>query len=163
MGHDHSGRHAAAQTRQSVETQLDKAAEICRSHDAQLTELRRLVMRLVLEADGPSTAYQLLDRLKESWKGAVPPTIYRALDFLMEQGLVHKIERLNAYVHCIDADHRHHAAQFLICKKCGTVTEIEDRSVTRALERAAEKQGFQPDSAVVELAGLCAVCAAAAA
>jgi len=144
----------------TAERQLDQAGEICARQGAQLTELRREVLSLILKAEGPSTAYQLLDRLKDIRKGAVPPTIYRALDFLMEQGLVHKVERLNAYIPCIDAEHRHHAAQFLICKKCGTVAEIEDRSVSRALDRAAEKQGFQPDSAVVELAGLCAVCAA---
>lgn len=151
------------QTRRSVELQLERAGAICLRQDSQLTELRRVVLRLVLEAEGPLTAYQLLDRLREIRKGAVPPTIYRALDFLMEQGLVHKVERLNAYIPCVDTDHRHHAAQFLICKKCGTVAEIEDRSVSRALERAAEKQGFHPDSAVVELVGLCAACAAAAA
>lgn len=151
-----------SQTDQAVEAQLARATALCLRQDSQLTELRRLVLRLVLEAQAPLTAYQLLDRLKEIRKGAVPPTIYRALDFLMEQGLVHKVERLNAYIPCTDTDHRHHAAQFLICRKCGTVTEIEDRPVSRALERAAKKQGFHPDSAVVELSGLCAVCAAAA-
>lgn len=149
----------ATQAHRSVEQQLKKAGAICLRRDSQLTELRRLVLRLVLEAECPLTAYQLLDRLREVRKGAVPPTVYRALDFLMEQGLVHKLERLNAYVPCVDADHHHHAAQFLICKKCGTVAEIEDRSVSRALERAAEKEGFHPDSAVIELAGLCAACA----
>lgn len=150
------------QARRSVELQLDEAAAICLRQGSQLTELRRRVLSLVLEAEGPATAYQLLDRLQKVRKGAVPPTIYRSLDFLMEQGLVHKIERLNAYIPCVDAEHRHHAAQFLICKTCGTVTEIEDHSVSRALERAAEKQGFRPDSAVVELAGICAACAAVA-
>lgn len=146
----------------TIESQLDEATEICVKQDAQMTELRRLVLRLVLEAGGPTTAYQLLDRLQKIRKGAVPPTIYRALDFLMEQGLVHKIERLNAYVPCVDAEHRHHTAQFLICKACGTAAEIDDHSVSQALERAAAKQGFRTDSAVVELSGLCAACAATA-
>lgn len=150
------------QTRRLVEAKLDKAAMACLQQDAQLTELRRQVLRLILEACGPLTAYQLLDRLRQIRAGAVPATIYRALDFLIEQGLVHKVERLNAYVPCIDADHRHDAAQFLICKQCGTVAEIKDRSVSRALERAAEKEGFHSDSAVVELTGVCADCAAVA-
>jgi Fur family transcriptional regulator, zinc uptake regulator len=149
-------------THQGMERRLEKAEEICHRHGAQLTELRRLVLSLILEAEGPMTAYQLLDRLKDIRKGAVPPTIYRALDFLMEQGLVHKVQRLNAFIPCIDVDHRHHAAQFLICKKCGTVTEIEDPSISKALEQAAERQGFRQDNAVVELAGLCAACAACA-
>lgn len=150
----------ATQTSRSIESQLARAAESCLRQDSQLTELRRLVLRLILEAEGPLTAYQLLDRLRDVRKGAVPPTVYRALDFLMDRGLVHRLERLNAYVPCVDADHRHHAAQFLICKNCGTVAEIEDRSVSRALARAAQRQGFHAESAVVELAGLCADCSA---
>ena len=104
------------------------------------------------------TAYQLLDRLKETRKGAVPPTIYRALDFLMEQGLIHKVERLNAFIPCIEAGHHQHAAQFLICRKCGTVSEIEDHAIFKALKRAAEREGFHPSHAVVELDGTCAAC-----
>jgi Fur family transcriptional regulator, zinc uptake regulator len=149
------------QKRRSIDRQLDEAAKVCTEHGAQFTELRRSVLNLILQADAPLTAYQLLDRLKETRKTAVPPTIYRALDFLMEQGLIHKVERLNAFVPCSDADHTHHAVQFLICKKCGTVAEIEDHSVSKALERAAEKQGFHPSNAVVELDGTCANCFAA--
>jgi Fur family zinc uptake transcriptional regulator len=146
----------------ATDRRLAYAAEVCARHGVQLTALRQIILTLILDAEGPVTAYKLLDRLKEIRKGAVPPTIYRALDFFMEQGLVHKVERLNAFVACIDSDHRHHAAQFLICKSCGTVAEIEDRSISNALKRAAEKQGFCPDNAMVELAGTCAACAAAA-
>jgi Fur family transcriptional regulator, zinc uptake regulator len=144
----------------SITKRLDDAARSCAENGAQLTELRRCVLNLVLEADGPLTAYQLLDRLKEIRKGAVPPTIYRALDFLIEQRLVHKIERLNAFIPCMDADHGHHEVQFLICGKCGTVAEIEDHAISKALERAAERQGFRANNAVVELDGTCAACAA---
>ena len=151
------------ETRRSVELQLERAGAICLQQGSQLTELRRRALRLIVEAESALTAYQLLDRLQETRKGAVPSTVYRALDFLMEQGLVHKVERLNAYIPCVDLEHRHHAAQFLICKKCGTVAEIEDSEVSWALDRAVAKQGFRPDSAVVELTGLCAACAAAAA
>ena len=132
---------------------LEEAARTCAEHGAQLTELRRVVMGLVLEADGPLTAYQLLDRLKEIRKGAVPPTIYRSLDFLIEQGLIHKIERLNAFIPCADAEHNHHDVQFLICRNCGTVAEIEDPAVSQALEQAAEKKGFHPKNVMVELDG----------
>ncbi len=144
----------------AVERRLQEAAEICTRHGAQLTELRRIVLTLVLEADGPLTAYQLLDRLKEIRKGAVPPTIYRGLDFLIEHGLIHKIERLNAFIPCADMEHNHHDVQFLICRNCGTVAEIEDHTVAKALERAAEKQGFHPHNAMVELDGTCAACTA---
>src|ERR1700723_3579732 len=109
--------------RHDIEKRLHEAATICAKHGAQFTELRRSVLNLILEADGPLTAYQLLDRLKETRKSAVPPTIYRALDFLIEQGLIHKIERLNAFISCTEGDHDHHAVQFLICGRCGTVAE----------------------------------------
>lgn len=141
----------------AVEAQLDRAAEACARQGAQLTELRRRVLRLILEADAAQTAYQLLDRLKETRKGAVPPTVYRALDFLMEQRLVHKLERLNAFVPCVESGHEH-PAQFLICGQCGTVTEIEDEAAASALEHAAEREGFHPRNTVVEIEGTCAAC-----
>jgi Fur family transcriptional regulator, zinc uptake regulator len=117
---------------------------------------------LVLEAEGPVTAYQLLDRLKQVRAGAVPPTVYRALDFLLAQGLIHKIERLNAFVACPESDHQH-AAQFLICRRCGTVLELDDPSVARAVDDAAKRKGFHPSHVVVEIEGLCAACAQVAA
>jgi Fur family zinc uptake transcriptional regulator len=144
---------------EAVEAQLEAATHICMQQGAQLTALRRVVLGLVLEAEGPSTAYQLLDRLKEIRKGAAPPTIYRALDFLLEQRLIHKIERLNAFIPCTEAHHHPHAAQFLICRRCGAVAEIEDGAVSRALEHAAAREGFRLGHAVVELDGTCAACA----
>jgi Fur family transcriptional regulator, zinc uptake regulator len=144
---------------QTIEAQLDAAAEACTQQGARLTALRRLVLGLVLEAAGPSTAYQLLDRLKETRKAAAPPTIYRALDFLLEQRLIHRLERLNAFIPCTEAHHRRHAAQFLICRRCGAVAEIEDPAVLSALAHAAGRQGFQLAHAVVELDGTCAACA----
>jgi Fur family transcriptional regulator, zinc uptake regulator len=147
---------------QSIDAQLDAAAQACAREGAQLTELRRIVLRLILEAEGPLTAYQLLDRLKAIRTGAVPPTIYRALDFLMDHALIHKLERLSAFIPCRDAGHHDHAAQFLICRHCGTVAEIEDQGVLKALERAAQRAGFQPGVATVELDGTCAACARSA-
>lgn len=138
---------------------LDAAQALCARNGAQLTPLRRSVLALVLQSPGPATAYQLLDRLKVSRPGAAPPTIYRALDFLVEQKLIHRIERLNAFIPCTGATHAHtHAAQFLICTSCGAVAEIEDASVTRALAHAAAAQGFRPAQATVELNGTCAAC-----
>lgn len=146
-----------ARAQSTIAARLGRAARACAAEGAQLTELRRRVLRLVLEAEGPLTAYQLLDRLKETRKGAVPPTIYRALDFLLTHHLVHKLERLNAFVPCAETGHPH-AAQFLICHRCGTVAEIDDPAAARALEHAAERKGFHPRSAVVEIEGTCAAC-----
>ena len=168
MEHSHS-RAPAAATPAEMSARLDAAAEACTRRGAQLTELRRHVLGLVLEADGPLTAYQLLDRLKETRGSAAPPTVYRALQFLMEQGLVHRLERLNAFIPCTDAGadsgdaagHHHHPVQFLICRKCGRVAEIDDPAISEALSRAAERQGFHPGTVVVELEGTCAACAEA--
>ncbi len=147
-----------AKRQKVTEFQLEKAAKACAGRGAQLTKLRRLVLKLILQAEGPTTAYQLLDRLRATHQGAAaPPTIYRALDFLMEQRLIHKIERLSAFIACSDAGHPH-AVQFLICRKCGTVAEMEDRAAERALERAAQREGFDLENAVVEIEGTCAIC-----
>ena len=148
--------------RRNVAAQLEAAADECMRQGAHLTALRRDVLRLVLEADSPATAYQLLDRLKETRKRAAPPTIYRALDFLVERGLVHKVERLNAFIPCTESGHVHHAAQFLICRRCGSVAELDDQEVSQALDKAARRRGFNPISAMVELEGTCADCAKAA-
>jgi len=150
----------------SLDVMLNHAAAACARRGAQLTDLRRQVLRLVLEADQPVGAYALLDRLKETRASAAPPTVYRALDFLLEQGLIHKVERLNAYVGCVEAQHGQageyhdhgHPHQFLICSRCGATTEISDAAVTQALTGAAARAGFRLHHATVEAEGLCARC-----
>ncbi|HYP63489.1 MAG TPA: transcriptional repressor [Acidocella sp.] len=141
-----------------IEAQLAAADALCAKNGTQLTALRREVLDLILRAQAPLTAYQLLDQLKSTRKSAVPPTIYRALDFLIENRLVHRIERLNAFIPCAEADHDHADAQFLICHQCGAVTEMEDHGVSAALAAAAAARGFTPSRAIVELDGLCALC-----
>ncbi|HQT64401.1 MAG: transcriptional repressor [Acidocella sp. 20-57-95] len=145
----------------SIDEQIQDAAKICVVNGTQLTELRRIVLKLVLESQAPLTAYQLLDQLKVLRRNATPPTIYRALDFLLENRLIHKVERINAFIPCSDSDHEHHSVQFLICQTCKTVVEIEDHHIIDALTRAAEKQGFRPRHAVVEIDGICAACSGA--
>jgi Fur family transcriptional regulator, zinc uptake regulator len=146
-----------AKQHRAVDAQLDRAAAACAGRGAHLTPLRRHVLGLILQADGPLTAYQLLDRLRAARRSAAPPTIYRALDFLLAQRLIHKVERLNAFVACAESGHEH-PAQFLICRQCGAVTEIEDRVAASALEHAAEREGFHPRMTVVEIEGTCAAC-----
>lgn len=146
------------------ERTLQEAERACARRGAQLTPLRRQVLELVLESGAPVGAYALLDRLKASRPGAAPPTVYRALDFLLAHGLIHKVERLNAYVGCSDAAHgldHDHPHQFLICRRCGATAEIADADVAAALEAAARRAGFAAASATVEVEGLCARCAAA--
>ncbi|MBR0678940.1 transcriptional repressor [Roseomonas eburnea] len=153
---------AEAATREKA---LQEAELACARRGAQLTPLRRQVLELVLGAEAPIGAYALLDRLKSSRPGAAPPTVYRALDFLLEHGLVHKVERLNAYIGCSDAGHGHahdhgHPHQFLICRRCGATMEIADHAVAHAIAEAAARAGFVAVEATVEIEGICARCAA---
>ncbi len=143
---------------------LEHAAQLCERRGSKLTELRRLVLGLILDAEAPTGAYDLLERLRAHRGAAAPPTVYRALDFLLEQGFIHRIERLSAFVGCIDShDHgegHHHAAQFLICRSCGQATEIEDHALAHALIHAAEAVGFKVTGATIEAEGTCAKCRA---
>lgn len=154
MPHDSSSAH------HDLPSLLQAAELTCAQNGTQLTTLRREVLELIIKADAPVTAYQLLDQLKSFRKSAVPPTIYRSLEFLLENGLIHKIERLNAFISCAEANHHHADAQFLICKKCGMVTELEDHAVSEALAQAASRRGFVPCRAVVEIDGFCMACKA---
>ncbi len=147
---------------------LDRAAAICERRGANLTELRRHVLGLVLDAASPTGAYELLDRLRQTRRGAAPPTVYRALDFLLEQGLIHRVERLSAFVGCVagctadpDGESHTHAAQFLICRNCGRVVEMQDHHVSAVLARAARGAGFSISNATIEAEGLCSTCRAA--
>ena len=137
---------------------LDDAAALCARRGTRLTPVRREVLSLILSAERPTGAYDLLAQLRDG-RSAAPPTIYRALDFLVAEGLVHRLERLAAYVGC---RHHHdedaHAAQFLICAECGRVTELDDPAIIAALREAGARAGFAFRSATVEAAGLCAAC-----
>ncbi len=142
---------------------LSRAALFCSQRGTRLTELRRQVLGLVLDSDRPAGAYDLLDQLRARHKGAAPPTVYRALEFLLEQGLIHKVERLSAFVGCVHAidenqHDRHHVAQFLICTRCRRVAELEDKRIDRALLGAARDIGFRLAISTIEAEGICADC-----
>ncbi|MEX2642687.1 MAG: Fur family transcriptional regulator, partial [Acetobacterales bacterium] len=128
--------------------------------DTRLTPLRRSVLELVLESVAPVGAYTVLERLQEKLKRRVaPPTVYRALDFLLRQGLIHRIERFNAFVACPHPGEGHRA-QFLICTCCGLVRELDDAPVDEAIDRAAKRAGFAIERGLVEIEGRCPECCA---
>ena len=141
---------------------LEQAEQRCTARGAKLTELRRQVLGLVLDSKQPSGAYDLLDRLRNARGPSAPPTVYRALEFLVEQGFIHRVERLAAFIGCIDDGHHAHghahAAQFLICSNCRRVTEIEDEAIAHALQAAAARQGFTVARGMIEAEGICADC-----
>ena len=139
------------------ETVLKRAKQICAERDLRLTEQRMSVLRLISESEKPVTAYDLLEKMRAVVKNPAPPTVYRALDFLLEHGLIHKIESLHAYVGCDHPDHPH-TGQFLICSDCGEVNEVEDHDVSKTLNDAGKSIGFHTTRPIVELMGVCAEC-----
>jgi Fur family zinc uptake transcriptional regulator len=138
---------------------LERAEALCRERGVRLTDQRKAVLRLLCISDKPLSAYELLERMRDVVKNPAPPTIYRALDFLLAQGLVHKLESLHAYMGCAHPDHPH-AGQFLICDDCGEVAEVEDSIVAMSLKAAGQAIGFHTKQPVIELLGTCAQCTA---
>ena len=138
---------------------MERAEMLCRERGVRLTEQRKTVFKLLCVSDKPLSAYELLDRMRGVVKNPAPPTVYRALDFLLEQGLVHKLESLHAYVGCAHPEHPH-ASQFLICDDCGEVAEVEDPSVVQSLKLAGKAVGFRAKRPVIEVLGTCAQCIA---
>ena len=141
----------------STETLLKHAGEICEAKGARLTDLRREVLGLILDSEAPTGAYDLLDRLRATRHGAAPPTVYRALDFLLENGFIHKLESINAFVSC------HHPAEahqvpFLICDTCSSAQEVCDERVADLIEAQARALGFRPQAQTLDVHGTCKNC-----
>ncbi len=141
-----------------IEDALSAARDICTRRETRFTPLRRKVLELVWNSHSPVSAYELLDMLsRDGRKRAAPPTIYRALDFLIEEGLVHRLESLNAFIGCPDPAHRHQG-HFLICRSCRTVTEVNDRTLMSHIAKTARSHGYICENSMLEIMGLCADC-----
>lgn len=140
-----------------IEEALDVAERLCRHRGSRLTALRRRVLELVWQSHAPVKAYDVLEALRAERAGAAPPTVYRALDFLRDEGLIHRLESLNAYVGC-PAPGEGHSSQFLICRECRGVAELDDDDVLVGLRRDAEALGFRMLSTTIEVEGLCRHC-----
>jgi Fur family zinc uptake transcriptional regulator len=142
---------------QCVAHALEAAEAECRRRGARLTEVRRRVLELVWESHQPVGAYALLDILAREGRPAAPPTVYRALEFLLAHGLIHRLERLNAYMGCTQVG-APHAGQFLVCTSCGSAAELADPELDRAVCESAARLGFSVTRQTVEVEGLCAGC-----
>ena len=150
--HDH--RHC-------IKAALAEAARICRERNGRLTEQRKRVLELVWKSHKPVGAYVILEQLRAEGFNGAPPTVYRALEFLLAHGLIHRIESLNAYTGCAHPGARH-TGQFLICTRCQKVAELDDAKVNRAIDNSMAKLGFEADHQVIEIRGLCSRCQASA-
>ncbi len=135
----------------------------CTERGLRLTPTRARVLTLIALAGAPIKAYDLLDKVRESVDGGVaaPPTVYRALDFLLANGFIHKLESINAFVACHHPNSAQHSVPFLICNRCHSATELEDASIVATLDAAARGLGFAPQAQTLEVHGLCARCARA--
>lgn len=146
--HDHA--HCAA-------THLQQAEELVAASGAKLTPVRRQALEILLSDHRAFGAYEVLDRLAEAGFARQPPVAYRALDFLVEHGLAHRIRRLNAFAACVHPGEVH-APLFLICEGCGTVAEAPAAPVRAALDTVAEEAGFDVRRANIEALGCCPAC-----
>jgi Fur family zinc uptake transcriptional regulator len=153
-GHDHDRCTADA---------LAHAEMLCAQRAQRLTPLRRQVLEVLLESHKPLGAYEIIDRAAASGPRPAPITIYRALDFLRDNGLVHRIESRNAFVACVNNHASGDLVVFLICEHCGEVGEAPSVAVAAELKSAARAAGFAPKTPVIEIGGVCANCRRAAA
>ena len=133
----------------------------CTQRGLRLTPIRERVLALIADAGQPIKAYDLLDKVRDGDGpgAAAPPTIYRALDFLLANGFIHKLESVNAFVACHHPDSDQHSVPFLICDRCHSAVELEDREVVSQLEARARALGFKPQAQTLEVHGLCERCA----
>jgi Fur family zinc uptake transcriptional regulator len=144
-----------------IDSALTTAKRLCEERGLRLTPLREQVLNLVWQSHKPLGAYAILELLVTQ-PGAkprrqAPPTVYRALEFLQEHGLVHRINSLNAFIGC-QHPREQHRGHFLICRQCATAVEIFDAAVAAALHQAAVQARFLDDGAVAEITGLCPNC-----
>jgi Fur family transcriptional regulator, zinc uptake regulator len=144
-------------TPQQIEVALARAQRICTRRGGRMTPVRRRVLELILRADQPARAYALLGQLEQERGKLGPPTVYRALDFLLAHKLIHKIETSNAFVACGDVEHSNES-QFMICDDCGATEEIRDDEIVDSLRRLGEGRGFTVERPVIEAHGLCPAC-----
>lgn len=153
-----SKRHGKHDHKRCVSRAVADAEKVCAVRDAQLTAIRRRVLELVWDSHEPVGAYDILAKLSREREKTAPPTVYRALEFLIDVGLVHRIDSLNAFLGCPEPT-REHVAQFLVCRSCHHVSEIEAPAVQRAIEKESRRTGFTIEAGSLEIKGLCKDCA----
>jgi Fur family transcriptional regulator, zinc uptake regulator len=147
-GHDHERCSAVLMAR---------AERRCAERNVRLTPQRRRVLEIIAASHAAIGAYDILGRLGGEGRAPAPVSIYRALEFLQRHGLVHRVESLNAYVACVTAGARH-PAQFLICRRCRTVAEMNSPMIEDAIATGARSAGFSVTEPVVEVGGVCLTC-----
>lgn len=142
----------------SVDQRIHEAEQLCLQEGVRLTPLRKEVLALILNANAPIGAYDLLAKLKgKSERPAAPPTVYRTLDFLLEQGFVHRLASINAFIPCCHPREGHQAA-FLICQTCHNVQETSANSLLNELSNLSAQGHFKAQNSIIEISGICQQC-----
>ncbi len=154
MGDSHQKHHQHSHAPANFIAEVER---VCDSRGLRLTATRHRVLEMIASSDKPVKAYDLLDSLKHEKEGAAPPTIYRALDFLLEHGFIHKLESINAYTSCHHPSEAH-SVPFLICNRCHKATELCDQSVSQSLLEHARNLGFVTSAQTLEVHGVCRYC-----
>lgn len=137
--------------------QLRTAEALCQQRGKRLTPIRRKVLEILLKEHRSLKAYELLDLIRDVQHGAAPPTVYRALDFLVEEGLVHRLDAINAWTACLDAAGEPHDL-LVVCTQCGAVAELSDPELSRKLAERVANAGFVLSGHETELRALCQQC-----
>jgi Fur family zinc uptake transcriptional regulator len=140
-----------------VNAQLNVAEAICAKRRRRLTPIRRKVLELLLRHGRSVKAYELLEAMRAVHPGAAPPTVYRALDFLMQEGLIHRLDVVNAWIACHDAGGVPHDL-LVVCTGCGAVAEISDPAMSRQLVKRVAQTGFALTTHETEIRALCPQC-----
>lgn len=141
-----------------IKSALERADQICIKKSLRLTPIRKKVLELIWQSHKPIKAYDLLAKLSSDSHIEKPPTVYRALDFLLENHLIHKIESSNAYIGC-EIDHQVLDSKFFVCDQCEEVKEMHEPKLNKTLLETSRKQGFIPSQTSIEVHGICARCA----
>ncbi len=142
---------------------LNKAKELCQQRNIRLTDLREQVLKLLWSSHKPLGAYTLLAMMQEqnlaagNTKPLAPPTVYRALDFLVDHGLAHRIASLNAFIGCV-APSDQHSSHFYICSRCENAVEVSGEPISQAIADCAVQANFIVSSESVEVHGICKGC-----
>ncbi|KXJ55869.1 MAG: Fur family transcriptional regulator [Neptuniibacter sp. Phe_28] len=140
-----------------IEHALSDARNLCEERNLRFTPIRELVLKTIWQSHKPLGAYELLPSLAEAGFNSAPPTVYRALEFLQEQGLVHRIALLNAFIGCPHPSESHESS-FLICNQCHNTVEIETADISKAVNTQAKQLGFIPKEQSIEVLGICPEC-----
>ncbi|MDR1659210.1 MAG: transcriptional repressor [Desulfovibrio sp.] len=136
---------------------LTEAENLCRQQGVRLTGLRRAILEILTSADFPIKAYDIIEHMRDKGKRVTPATIYRTLAFLLQNGLVHRVNSLNAYVPCT-AKHSNHVLLMFICSECQKTTEIDDQTLYNSMQARLKELGMSLQDSCIEIQGICKEC-----